>query len=634
MDVMQRRYFVRHKEIKIEEIEDVVAVRADPAAHIDARRQLQVMRAPPPVANVDAAALKPFERANWRFVTPTDPTREALSTHRAIAGSTTIGRLFRRENGSLAIGTNRLTVQLDAQLSEDQCKAALSEHALEVVRRLGFGKNLYEVLARTHRDSVEASEALQGDPRFLLAEPVFLEHVDRRAGPDDPQYQQQWQLNNTGQGGGVSGADIRAEEAWSVTRGAGIRVAVIDNGFEASHEDLAGAIDQMSGYFLETPSNDFRRGVEGMPNEPHGTFCAGIIGCRQNNRKGVSGVAPEASLMLVACLGDQVGSQLTLARAVAYCAAPALEAPGAPASNGADIIVSSLGPNVADWELTDTLCMAIEHAAAGGRQGRGCAIFWASSNGFNVDIAKDEVVSHPDVIAVGRSTNRDQEDNSARGPKLEYLAPGVDVYGATSGNSYRHWTGTSFAAPCAAGVAALALAVRPALTRIELRQLMVTTCDKIGALPYVNGRNDDYGYGRVNASRAVTLAAGQGVELVQGRGNGAARAQPGDGGEDGDVYRHEVWATSLDELRDFLKHSRIDFGCRPIARPRDGGFVTEVYASDPEIRRLQSARAAPSVRVTRRHNASAEGRARQSEASRSNRFAARAAVPRGLGIKE
>ena len=47
---MQRRYFVRHKEIKIEEIEDVVAVRADPAAHIDARRQLEVMRAPPPVA--------------------------------------------------------------------------------------------------------------------------------------------------------------------------------------------------------------------------------------------------------------------------------------------------------------------------------------------------------------------------------------------------------------------------------------------------------------------------------------------------------------------------------------------------------------------------------------------------------
>src|SRR5262245_35735817 len=249
---MQRRYFVQHKEITIEEIEGVVAMRADPQAPIAAQRQLEVMRAPLPVANVDAAALKPFERANWRFVTRNEATRSALATHRALAGSDTVGRLFRREDGSLAIGTNRLTVQLDPQLSEAQCQAALSEHGLELVRGLGFGKNLYEVLARTHSDSIEASVSLQGDPRFLLAEPVFLEHIDRRASPNDPRYALQWQLKNTGQSGGVPGADIAAEEAWVVTRGAGVRVAVIDNGFEASHEDLVGAVEPMSGYFTET----------------------------------------------------------------------------------------------------------------------------------------------------------------------------------------------------------------------------------------------------------------------------------------------------------------------------------------------------------------------------------------------
>ena len=57
---MQRRYFVRQNEIKIEEIDGVVAVRADPQAHIDTQRRLEVMRAPLPVENVDAAALKPF----------------------------------------------------------------------------------------------------------------------------------------------------------------------------------------------------------------------------------------------------------------------------------------------------------------------------------------------------------------------------------------------------------------------------------------------------------------------------------------------------------------------------------------------------------------------------------------------
>ena len=275
--------------------------------------------------------------------------------------------------------------------------------------------------------------------------------------------------------------------------------------------------------------------------------------------------------------------------------------------------------------------MAIEHAAATAREGRGCAIFWASSNGRNVDIAKDEVVSHPDVIAVGRSTNRDQEDNSARGAKLEYLAPGVDVYGATSGNSYRHWTGTSFAAPCAAGVAALALAARPTLTRVALRQLMIAACDKVGTLPYINGRNDDYGYGRVNAHRAVALALEH--SLVQAHEHAGAYAGRADGAVD-DIYRHEIWAASVDELRAFLTQSQLDFGCRAVARPHDGGFVTDVYASESEISRLQSARAASAVRVTRRQNASAEGRARQAETSRANRFAARVAVPRGVGIKE
>jgi thermitase len=628
---MQRRYFVRHKEITIEEIEGVVAVRADSQAPIDAQRRLEVLRASLPVDNVDTAALKPFERANWRFVTRNDATRSALATHRAMEGSDAVGRLFRRANGSLAIGTNRLTVQLDPQLSEAQTQAALAEHSLEVVRTLGFGHNLYEVLARTHRDSLEASESLQGDPRFLLAEPVFLEHIERRASPNDPQYARQWQLKNTGQDGGRTGADVHAEDAWLVTRGAGIRVAVIDNGFEASHEDLVGAVDPMSGYFLDTASGAFQQGTAGMPDEPHGTFCAGIIGCRQNNQHGVSGVAPETSLMLVACLGDQVGSQLTLARAVAYCATPAHELPGASASSGADLIVSSLGPNGAEWDLSETLRLAIEHAAAHGREGRGCAIFWASSNGRNVDIAKDEVVSHPDVIAVGRSTNRDQEDNSARGAKLEYLAPGVDVYSATSSNSYRHGTGTSYAAPCAAGVAALALAARPTLTRVELRQLMIAACDKVGTLPYIQGRNDDYGYGRVNASRAVALALEH--SMAPARDEAVARVSQADDAGD-DIYRHEIWAASVEELRAFLTQSHLDFGCRAMTRPQDGGFVTDVYASEPEISRLQSARAASAVRVTRRQNASAEGRARQAETSRANRFAVRASVPRGLGIKE
>ncbi|HEX2280418.1 MAG TPA: S8 family serine peptidase, partial [Thermomicrobiales bacterium] len=69
-------------------------------------------------------------------------------------------------------------------------------------------------------------------------------------------------------------------------------------------------------------------------------------------------------------------------------------------------------------------------------------------------------------------------------------------------------TGTSFAAPTAAGVGALVLAANPALTWTDVRQLMRDTCDKIGGVVYdANGHNVDYGYGRVNAAMAVSQAS-------------------------------------------------------------------------------------------------------------------------------
>lgn len=154
--------------------------------------------------------------------------------------------------------------------------------------------------------------------------------------------------------------------------------------------------------------------------------------------------------------------------------------------------------------MTMILEDAIEFAAKWGRNGRGLPIFWATTNG-NFDVGLDEVVSHPAVIAVGRSTRRDLENNSAFGPELDFLAPGVDVVNI-SNSGFGPGTGTSYAAPIAAGIGALALSVNPSLTAQELREIMRASCDQVGPLTYPNGRNDDYGFGRVNAARAVELA--------------------------------------------------------------------------------------------------------------------------------
>jgi subtilisin family serine protease len=238
-----------------------------------------------------------------------------------------------------------------------------------------------------------------------------------------------------------------------------------------------------------------------------------------------------------------------------------------------------------------------------------------------------------DAIAVGRSSNRDLENDSAHGPKLEYLAPGVRVYSALPGNQYGLDTGTSFAAPCAAGVAALALAFRPAMTRIELRQLMIDACDKIGTLPYVNGRNDDYGYGRVSAKNAIALLQARVPERTPAAlARGAERAVA----DRGDIYRYQLSAKSLDELRELLKGARLDLGCRAIARQDGDEFHVDAYATEEEVAGLQArtARRASSVRIERRQNITAEGRERMHEVSRSNRFSAARGLPQGLGVKE
>ncbi len=515
---MEREYYKRGKRMVVEEITDVRAIQVkatdrgipmagaedfgDPAAD---KLRSSVSVSP----EIPQDAVTAFERANWRFVSPTAQTDRALRTTEVLPNAEEVGKPVIRSNGSLALVTNRLSVQLQPTLSEAEAETVLTEKNLTLLNKLNFAPNLYEVLAPGREDALEASVELHEDDRFILAEPAFIEHIPGRFRPTDSQYGNQWQWNNTGQGGGTAGADVSVEEAWDTTRGAGIRVAVIDNGFDADHEDLAAGVGAMSGFFSRTGGvTTFRQTTTAMPDSNHGTFCAGMVGARHNNTSGGCGAAPECELTLIAALNDQIGDQITLARAVAYAANPASEVASASPNNGADILVSSLGPNGAVWELMETLRLALEAAATGGRGGRGLAIFWAASNGNNVNVLEDEVVSHRDVIAVVRSNRNDQEDNAARGPEVELIAPGVDVFSTESGNDYGTSTGTSFAAPCSAGCAALALAVNPALTRDELRQVMRETADKIGGVTYdANGHNDDYGFGRVNAHQAVLRAS-------------------------------------------------------------------------------------------------------------------------------
>lgn len=508
---MERYFYRRGKKVPVSEIEGILAVQVDADSRAVVGPEAfgqpsEVTRGQGFSADAPREELEALTSAGWVFVQPSPEFAATVSSSRERPAEVQeVGQVYQQPDGHLLIGGRNLIVQLSPTLSEAAARRELKKRKLTIVRPLAFARNQYQVEVAPGEDLLAVANDLQESEIAVAAEPEFIEYIGQRFTPTDPAYGQQWQLNNTGGSGGVAGADIAAERAWDFTLGRGVRVAVIDNGFDVRHLDLSAAIVAESGFFDATST--FRQTLTNYPDNSHGTFCAGMVAARHNNGNDGCGSAPECELMLVAARNDQVGTQATLARALAYAADPRLEVAGADVAAGADVIVSSLGPNGANWALTTVLENAILFAARQGRRGRGTPIFWASSNGNNVDIGLDEVVSHPNVIAVGRSRRDDLEDNSARGPQLAFLAPGVSVVSTASGGGTRTSTGTSFAAPLSAGVGALVLSINPDLTAEDVRQILCDTCDKIGGVTYdARGHHDDYGFGRVNAFRAVIRA--------------------------------------------------------------------------------------------------------------------------------
>jgi hypothetical protein len=501
---MEREYFVRGRRVNVEQIAGVLAVRLPPFTAEEEGAAVVRSLGDQATVRMREDEREGFARAGWVFVHPNDAVARATESGEVPQAATGVGRVFRHPNGEIMVGTDLLTVKLQPELSEDEAEATLASAGLQVARKLEFASNLYTVRVAGEQDPLDVARDLHGDPAFVYAEPQMIKHVPQRLRPADPDYPQQWQWNNDGSNGGTAGADVDAERAWDVTKGAGARVAVIDRSFDVDHPDLASGITTQSGFFREDAGGDpvFVQGLVGYPDGNHGTGCAGMAAARAGNDEGGCGVAFEAQLLLVACLGDDVGTQETLARAVAYATDPSTEVADADPQTGADVISCSLGPNGDPFELESVLEDAIDFAVTSGRGGLGTPIFWATDN-QNVPIAQDEVCSHPGVIAVGRSTRRDTEDDSAFGPELDFLAPGVEVY-STRSEGYRTWTGCSFAAPLAAGVGALVLSTAPGLRWERVRQIMRDTCDKVGEVAYgPDGHEDNYGFGRVNAAEAV-----------------------------------------------------------------------------------------------------------------------------------
>jgi subtilisin family serine protease len=476
--------------------------------------------APPPPAmdGLEAAPATPlpfneqriFENAGWWFVSPNAEVKKASTFREHLPNANAAREVFVTEAGEAMMATERATVQLPPDMTEEQVDQTLKEHKLEKLDQFTFAKNMFEVRIPPGRPLTDVIEELQNNPSFLCFEPNMLQAVKVRGDePADVNFSNQWQHRNDGSANGVAGQDMKSIEAWKITKGEGVRIAVIDTGMQINHPDLKEGIVG-GGFFTTTQDGGYTfvkltQGMNNFPPSSHGTFCMGLAAARTNPNgdpeEGGCGTAPGADLFAIACADNLLTSQATLARAVQYAVDPSAYDGEASAEDGVHIISCSLDTN---QPLSTVLEAAIKYANQQGRKRNGEAlgvpIFWAVSN-LTQPILNDPVCCLPEVIAVGRYTHRGLRDKGAFGQELAFLAPGRAVYSTRSGNQYGEGDGTSFATALAAGVGALVLAKNPGFTAAEVRNKLLQSCDSMNG---ANGFSILSGFGKLNAHKAVT----------------------------------------------------------------------------------------------------------------------------------
>ena len=303
-------------------------------------------------------------------------------------------------------------------------------------------------------------------------------------------YYQQWSIHYDEDFYILNGIDNDAHinsENVSFT-GSGIKVAVIDDGFDVNHPEIKDKIIKTI-YIQEngTISSDVSHTY---PGDYHGTAVAGIIASAKNG-VGTQGVAVDVELILI-----KMPSVYFTDSIVIELFEQAIE-------NGADVINCSWGTG----DVSDIVREYIDDISVTARDGKGVVVVFASGNEY-IDIGNDES-SIDGVIGVGATGSDNLRTSySNYGKELDVVAPGGDMHGITTldplgihGSSVDEYNrydeyylgsstsfiGTSASAPIMSGVIALALEANPNLTYSEIKELLKYSTDKIGqSTPYLD----------------------------------------------------------------------------------------------------------------------------------------------------
>ena len=319
----------------------------------------------------------------------------------------------------------------------------------------------------------DRAAAMVLDPRVLYAEPNWEGQA--------PEERQDYSWSIGGDAGGYTAQwapqQIRLPEAHQITRGAGITVAVLDTGVDPLHPVLAGRL--APGWdFVDMDADPREVGVLGVDRSyGHGTHVAGLVAL----------AAPAAQIMPVRVLNRQgVGNVWVLAEALRY----AVDPDGNPATaDGAGVINLSLSTPQRSRLLSDVLgavtCADPAHMSPNDLPcflpaGRGAVVVAAAGNSGTVTREYPAAEGVGGLLAVAASTQADTlAAFSTRGSWVNLVAPGQLILSSVPGGTYGTWSGTSMAAPLAAGTAALVRATGPGLNTAKVVQQLTTTAVRL-----------------------------------------------------------------------------------------------------------------------------------------------------------
>jgi len=370
-------------------------------------------------------------------------------------------------------------------------------------------------------DTLMAIKRLRKRNGIKYADPNYI--VKTAAVPNDPHYQIQYHYPL-----------INLPEAWDITTGipasGQVVVAVVDTGVLRGHEDLQGKLLIEDGYdFILNPNQALDgNGLDNDADDPgdramgnsssfHGTHVAGTIAAASNNNKGVAGVSWGAKIMPLRVLGLQGGTSYDIGQACLY-AAQLTNDSGTIPSVKADIINMSIQGYGSFSQADQAVYTQVRNAgviiiACSGNKNKFTTSYPGSYDGVvsvaSVDMEKNRAPysnfhTTVDVAAPGGDSSVDRNGD---GYQDGVLSTGGDDSSGTIRMNYRFMQGTSMASPHMAGVVALMEAVSPGdLTPQMLDDLLISgkITEDIGTA----GRDNEFGYGLINAYKAVLEAKG------------------------------------------------------------------------------------------------------------------------------